>query len=34
VETNAAGIDHCIKDHVVNLLSGFSKYFPEILSDK
>jgi uncharacterized protein YdaL len=33
VETSAAGIDYCIKDHMVILPCGFSKYFQEVLSD-
>jgi hypothetical protein len=34
VETSDTGIDQCIKDHLVNLQSRFSKYFPEAVSDK
>jgi hypothetical protein len=34
VETSDTGIDQCIKDHLVNLQSRFSKYFPEAISDK
>jgi hypothetical protein len=34
VEKSDTGIDQCIKDHLVNPLSRFSKYFPEVVSDK
>jgi hypothetical protein len=34
METSDTGIDQCIKDHLLNLQSRFSKYFPEIVSDK
>jgi hypothetical protein len=34
IETSDTGIDQCIKDHLVNLQSRFSKYFPEAVSDK
>jgi hypothetical protein len=34
VKTSDTGIVQCIKDHLVNLLSKFSKYFPEVVSDK
>jgi hypothetical protein len=34
VETTDTGIDQCIREHVVNLESRFSKYFPEAVSDK
>jgi hypothetical protein len=34
VETSNTGIDQCIKDHLVNLQSGFCKYFPEAVTDK
>jgi hypothetical protein len=34
VETNDTGIDQCIKDHLLNLQSRFSKHFPEAVSDK
>jgi hypothetical protein len=33
VETSDVGIDQCIKDHMCNLQSRFSKYFPEAVSD-
>jgi hypothetical protein len=32
--TSDTGIDECITDHLVNLQSRFSKYFPEAVSDK
>jgi hypothetical protein len=32
VETSEAGIGQYIKDHLANLQSGFSKYFPEAVS--
>jgi hypothetical protein len=34
VETIDTVIDQCIKDHLVNLQSKFSKYFREEVSDK
>jgi hypothetical protein len=34
VETKDAGIDQCIKDHLLNSWSRFSKYFPEAVCDK
>jgi hypothetical protein len=34
VEANDAGIDQCIKDHLVTLQSRVSKYFPEAVSNK
>jgi hypothetical protein len=34
VETSDIGIDQCLKDHLVNLQSRFSKYFPEAVTDK
>jgi hypothetical protein len=34
VETSDIEFDQCIKDHLVNLQSRFSKYFPEAVSDK
>jgi hypothetical protein len=34
VETNGAGIDQFMKDHLVNLHSRFYKYFSEAVSDK
>jgi hypothetical protein len=33
-EASDTGIDQCIKNHLVNLQSRFSKYFPEVVSDK
>jgi hypothetical protein len=33
-ETSDTGIYQCIEDHLVNLQSKFSKYFPESLRDK
>jgi hypothetical protein len=34
METSNTGIDQCIKAHLVNLKSRFSKYFPEAVSNK
>jgi hypothetical protein len=34
VETSDNGIDQYIEDHLANLQSRFSKYFPEAVSDK
>jgi hypothetical protein len=34
VETSGIGIEQCIKDHLVNLQSGSSKYFPETVTDE
>jgi hypothetical protein len=34
VGTENSGIDQCIKDHLVNLQSRFSKYRPETIRDK
>lgn len=33
VDTSDLGIDQCIRNHSVNLLSKFSKYFPGSVSD-
>jgi hypothetical protein len=34
VESSDTGVDQCIRDHLINLLSTFSKYYPEVLNDK
>jgi hypothetical protein len=34
MKTSDNEINQCVKDHLVNLQSSFSKYFPETLSDK
>jgi hypothetical protein len=34
VETTGTGFDQCIKDHLINLQSRFSRYFPEVENDR
>jgi hypothetical protein len=34
VETSDTGTDQCIRYHLVNLQSRFSKYYPEAVGDK
>jgi hypothetical protein len=34
VELSETGIERCIREHLINLQSSFSKYFPEKMNDK
>jgi hypothetical protein len=34
MEISKTGIEQCIREHLINLQSSFSKYFPEKMNDK
>jgi hypothetical protein len=34
MEISETGIERCIREHLINLQSSFSKYFPEKMNDK
>jgi hypothetical protein len=34
MEISETGVERCIREHLINLQSNFSKYFPEKMNDK
>jgi hypothetical protein len=34
MEISETGVERCVREHLINLQSSFSKYFPEKMDDK